>query len=147
MASLSGRPLTSASRGHAQDGGDGSVASRGSRVMAAPEEPCGGAERGREAAGLSRARRDPAAAAMSRCAEVSCGAVSRLWPCAGRRRTPSGRSRRGERLGWRWAQPRGSWGGVPGWGAPSAPLGNPRPLRRATLWDRSTPSLRGVARR
>ncbi|KAM9291680.1 LOW QUALITY PROTEIN: F-box/LRR-repeat protein 18 [Morus bassanus] len=64
-------------------GGGGGVASRGSRVMAAPEEPCGGRageEPGWEAAGLSgawgrrrwrrwRRRRDRAAAAMFRCGE------------------------------------------------------------------------------
>uniref|UniRef100_A0A8B9QCM8 F-box and leucine rich repeat protein 18 n=1 Tax=Apteryx owenii TaxID=8824 RepID=A0A8B9QCM8_APTOW len=56
-------------------GGRGGVASRGSRVMAAPEEPCGsraGGEPGREAAGLSGARgrrRARGAAAMFRCGE------------------------------------------------------------------------------
>lgn len=63
-------------------GDGGGVASRGSRVMAAPEEPCGGragGEPGRDAAGLSgargrrRRRRDRAAAAMFRCGEVSQG--------------------------------------------------------------------------
>lgn len=70
--------------------GGGGVASRGSRVMAAPEGPCGGRageEPGRDAAGLSgtrgrwrRWRRDRAAAAMFRCGEVSRGGGGSFSP-------------------------------------------------------------------
>lgn len=70
--------------------GGGGVARRGSRVMAAPEEPSGGRageEPGREAAGLSGGRcgegTAAATAVMFRCGEVRCGGAAPRPPSAG----------------------------------------------------------------